>query len=188
MGVAPAGSWRECNPQPPNAVSSARIWPSSSCGGAPAWPRLPPPSRPPLAVWTTSSSCRSNKLAGNTAHVCGGAPSRRRGGDEEEVGLTVFGLGLQRAVLGTLVRHQNRTEEVGTALQLQAHRPAEVGDLLRQPDDAEGGAVRLPFVSVENVFMRSFSRKTNRDKRELDSEASRLRWTQTPLACVLVLA
>lgn len=169
MGVGPAGSWRECNPQPPNAVSSARIWPSSSCGGAPAWPRLPPPSRPPLAVWTTSSSCRSNKLAGDTAHVCSGAPSG--GGDEEEVGLTVFGLGLQRAVLGTLVRHQNRTEEVGTALQLQAHRPAEVGDLLRQPDDAEGGAVRLPFVSAE-IFMPSFSRKTNRDN---------VSWTPRPL-------
>lgn len=88
----------------------------------------------------------------NTARVGSDVPGCR--GDGEAVRLTVFGFGLQRAVLGTLVRHQNLTEEVGTALQLPAHRPAEVGDLLRQPDDPEGGAVRLSFVSEEDVSRR----------------------------------
>lgn len=69
MLSGPAGSRRECNPQPLIAVSSARKWPSSSSCGAPAWPRLPPPSLLQRPVWTASSSSHNNKLPENSARV-----------------------------------------------------------------------------------------------------------------------
>lgn len=90
-------------------------------------------------------SCQKTRLRPSPPRRCSG--KKKRGAR-----LTVFGFGLKRAVLGTLVRHQNRTEEVGTALQLQARLPAEVRDLVRQSGDLEGGAVRLPFISGGRVF------------------------------------
>lgn len=55
---------------------------------------------------------------------------------------------MNRAVLRALVGDEGGAKEVGTTLQLQTHPPAEIGDLLRQPDDPDGGAVRFPFVPV----------------------------------------
>ena len=59
--------------------------------------------------------------------------------------LTVFGFGLHRAVLWTL-GDQCGAEEVGAALQLQAHFAAEVGDLIGHADETNGRSVGFPFV------------------------------------------
>lgn len=56
---------------------------------------------------------------------------------------------MDRAVLRALVGDEGGAEEVGAALQLQTHFPAEIWDLLRQPDGPDGGAVRFPFVPAD---------------------------------------
>lgn len=61
-------------------------------------------------------------------------------------GLTVFGFGQQEAALGTFVSDEDGSEEVLAALELDADRAAEVGDLVGESHDTDGGAIRLAFV------------------------------------------
>lgn len=61
--------------------------------------------------------------------------------------LTVFGLGLHKAALGTLFGDKRGADEVGAALQLQAHFATKVRDEVGQAHDFDAGAVRFPFVS-----------------------------------------
>lgn len=143
----PAASRRACSPRPTCVSSSGQRWLSSSSCGVPAWPGLPRP--PPLQpeAWTASSSSRSNRLPQRERH----SDQRRslREGGETGLTLTVFGLGLEGAVLGALVGDEDGAEEVGAALQLHAHLAAEVRDLVRQTHDPDGGAVGFPFVPGE---------------------------------------
>lgn len=59
------------------------------------------------------------------------------------------------AVLGALVGDEGGAKEVGAALQLHAHLPAEIWDLLSQAHDPDVGAIRLPFIPEEKGGMQS---------------------------------
>lgn len=61
-------------------------------------------------------------------------------------GLTVFGFGQEEAALGTFLRDEDGSEEVLAALELDADRAAEVGNLVCEAHDTDGGAIRLAFV------------------------------------------
>lgn len=62
--------------------------------------------------------------------------------------LTVFGFGLHGAVLRALVSNEDRAEEVRAALQLHTHFTTEIGDLICEADDPNGGAICFPFISA----------------------------------------
>lgn len=75
-------------------------------------------------------------------HSCGAGSDARN-----YRGLTVFGFGLDEAVLWALVGDEDGAEEVRAALELHAHLLAEIWDLVCQADDADGGAIGFPFIS-----------------------------------------